>query len=178
MCSNAIPCPIRWASCDYRLYWLAVNRTFLLQRIEILMLLNWFFRFDLCLWLKLSARVVTWLESREHQIVDVFTGNLRVLSSSRSSRSFTDCISFYAHFNDYKNSIWNLIQSCRHLVYSFHTLYGLCNYRSGSTVLRCSHWHRNSIRVWRLSRRDHKMVCLFEKIRSCRVRDISLGIHL
>ena len=104
MCSNAIPCPIRWASCDYRLYWLAVNRTFLLQRIEILMLLNWFFRFDLCLWLKLSARVVTWLESREHQIVDVFTGNLRVLSSSRSSRSFTDCLSFYAHLNDYKIS--------------------------------------------------------------------------
>jgi len=49
--------------------------------------------------------------------------------------------------NDYKISICNLIQSCRHLVYSFHTLYGLCNYRSGSTVLRFSHWHRNSIRV-------------------------------
>ena len=178
MCCNAIPHPIRCASCDYMLYWQAINRTFLLQRIEILMLLHWFFRFDLCLWLKLSARVVTWLESREHQIVDVFTGNLRVLSSSRSSRSFTDCISFYAHFNDYKNSIWNLIQSCRHLVYYFHILYGLCNYRSGLTVLWFSHWHRNSIRVWRLSRRDHKMLCLFEKIRSCRVRDISLGIHL
>ena len=94
MCCNAIPHPIRCASCDYMSYRQAINRTFLLQRIEILMLLHWFSRFDLCLWLKLSARVVTWLESREHQIVDVFTGNLRVLSSSRSSRSFTDCFHF------------------------------------------------------------------------------------
>ena len=77
-CCIAMSHPSRCASCDHILHCHATNQAFLSQRKETCLTRRWFLCFYINLQLKLSARGVTWMKSREQPI-------LYMLASYRSS---------------------------------------------------------------------------------------------